>query len=269
MRIRLVTIAIALYLQAGLAQSRRDPFQPPGQSNPSPTAGQANQTQVMPANQTQAVPANPPSVGDASPPMSLAERAAAIRKTRQTRQSPASPLLTPEQRGAIQEGKYSNAFFHFEITQPHQWTFYGAGQMNASEAVGRAALNLPSGLSGSPSRVWGMGGGAGRNVMMSIVPMPADAPADLNQLAAALKKFTFSQLPSAQGSEEKVLLGDAAHTFAAFRYAFSVNGVPLVQSVQLARANGFLIVLTTTARSDEDVSDALRTLSANFSWKTN
>lgn len=261
MRIRLVTIAIALYLQAGLAQSRRDPFQPPGQSNPSPTAAQANQSQ--------AVPANPSSTQGDPSQMSLAERAAAIRKTRQAQQSPASPLLTPEQRGTIQEGKYSNAFFHFEITQPHQWTFYGAGQMNASEAVGRAALNLPSGLSGSPSRVWGMGDGAGRNVLMSIAPMPADAPTDLNQLAAALKKFTFSQLPSAQASEEKILLGDAAHAFAAFRYAFSMNGVPLVQSVQLTRANGFLIVLTTTARSDEDVSDALRILSTNFSWKTN
>lgn len=260
MRIRLVTIAIALYLQAGLAQSRRDPFQPPGQSNPSPTAAQANPTQAAPANL---------SLTQGDPPMSLAERAAAIRKTRQTRQSPASPLLTPEQRGAIQEGKYSNAFFHFEITQPRQWNFFSAGHMNVSEAAGRAALNLPSGLSVSPSRVWGMGDGAGRNVMMTITPMPADAPADLNQLAAALKKFTFAELPSARGSEEKVLLGDAAHAFAAFRYAFAINDAPMVQSVQLTRANGFLIVFTTTGGSDEGVSDALRTLGANLSWKTN
>ena len=106
---------------------------------------------------------------------------------------------------------------------------------------------------------------------MSIVPLPPDAPKDLKQLNDSMKKIAIRELALAtevSESEEPFLLGDAAHPFTGFRVASTIHGKQVVQSEQLTVINGFVMTLTVTGNSDQDISDALRSLKASLAWTT-
>jgi hypothetical protein len=206
--------------------------------------------------------------------MSLAERAAAARKATPQRNHgteasnpDAPPPPTLEQRGSIQGSRYVNDFLHFQIELANRWQPLSAGRMALDEVVAQKYLNPERGA--SSYRVLWMGDSAGRNVVLSIVALPPDAPTDLDQLAAAMKKVAFAQLARAQDlreSREQVLLGDSAHGFAAFRLTGTVQDTRIVQSAQLTLSNGFLLLFTITGRSDQDVSDAVRSLKSSLTW---
>jgi len=219
--------------------------------------GQAAQ---QPANSSQAAPADPSQ-------MSLAERAAAARKARAADASPSDrPQLTPEQRGSVRGTKYLNDFFHFQIDLANQWEPLSAERIAASRAKVRE-LEAETGVhSSSAGTVLEMEDSLGRNVILTILPMPSDAPADPKEIVAKVKKLIFTQLPTAKEIQEQVFLGDAAHKFAAFRYVFTLQGVQLVQSKQLIYINGFGLVFTVTGSSQQDVSDTLRKLNPRLTW---
>jgi hypothetical protein len=215
--------------------------------------GQATQT---PSNAPQQ-PAVDPSQ------MSVAERAAAARKARAADASSSDiPQLTPQQHGSVRGSQYVNDFFHFRIDLANQWEPLGIERIAASRAKIREL-----GLSSSRGIALEMEDSLGRNVILNILPIPPDAPANAAEdLAAAAKKLIFQQLTSAKDANEQVFLGDAGHKFAGFRYAFTLQGVSLVQSKQLIFSHGFVLVFTVTGRSEPDVSDTLRKLNSRMTW---
>jgi hypothetical protein len=227
----------------------------------------------VPAAQTQGNPgAQPPS--DPSQ-MSLAERAAAARKASaekahhsENSRPDGPPPLTPEQRGTVQTNAYINNALHFRIALK-QWQPLSEERVARSEETARQLVNpdAPS----SPFRVLWIGDNVGRNVALSIVPMPPDAQKDLSKLNDGMKKIAVRQLAQAtelSESEEPFLLGDGAHPFAGFRVTATIHGKQLVQSGQLTLIDGFLMTFTVTGDSDQDLSDALRSLKAALAWTT-
>ncbi len=198
----------------------------------------------------------------ANPPQekSLGEEA------QQYRNDASSVHLTPEQRGKVFNGKYVNDFFHFEIAPPQQWELYGAGRMNVSEAIGRERLHLQAGLRGAGSRLFGMGDSLA-NTVVSAAQLRPDSLGTPELLAANLKRVILPQVPSPKELPEPVLLGDATHHFAAFRYSYFLNGAPIVQSVQLTTINGFVMTFSTTASTEQDITTALRSIQAKLVWK--
>ena len=205
--------------------------------------------------------------------MSLAERAAAARKASAEKanrgassRSDGPPALTPEQRGTIQGNAYINNLLHFRVTLK-QWQPLSAERVARDEDTARRMVNPDD--RPSPFRVLWIGDSAGRNVAISIVPIPPEAPKDLKQLNESMKKIAIRQLALATElteSEEPFLLGDGAHPFAGFRVAATIQGKQLVQSAQLTVINGMLMTFTVTADSDQDLSDALRSLKASLAW---
>ena len=140
--------------------------------------------------------------------------------------------------------------------------------MARSEDVGRRVVN-PDAPTSSPYRVLWVGDSAGRNVTLSIVPLPPEAPKDRKQLNESMKKIAIRQLAMATEvteSEEPFLLGDATHPFAGFRVTSTIQGKHLVQSGQLTLVNGLLMSFTVTGDSDQDVSDALHSLKTSLAW---
>jgi hypothetical protein len=206
--------------------------------------------------------------------MSLAERAAAARKATaartshgETSQTDGPPPLTPEQRGTIRGNAYVNDALHLRITLA-QWQPLTEERMARDEDTARRLVN-PDQQASSPYRVLWAGDNAGRNVALSVVPMPPEAPKDLKQLNESMKKIAIRQLATATElteSEEPLLLGDAMHPFAGFRVISTIHGKQLVQSGQLTLVNGLLMTVTVTGNSDQDVSDALRSLKAALTW---
>jgi len=228
----------------------------------------------IPAAQTQGNPgAQPPS--DPSQ-MSLAERAAAARKASAARANRGEssrpdgpPALTPEQRGTVQSNAYINNVLHFRIALT-EWKPLSEERVARSEDTARRLVN-PDEQPSSAYRVLWIGDSAGRNIALSVVPVPPEAPKDLKQLNESMKKIAVRQLAQAtelSESEEPFLLGDAAHPFAGFRVTATIHGKQLVQSEQLTLINGFLTTFTVTGNSDQDLSDALRSLKANLAWTT-
>ena len=219
--------------------------------------GQAAQT---PSNVPRQQPIDPTQ-------MSVAERAALARKIRAAEASPSGrPVLSPQQRGSVSGTQYVNDFFHFQIEMANQWERLSAECIGASRAKERE-IEAETGLhSSSTSNVLEMEDSLGRNVVLTILPLPADTPSDPEEIAVTLKKNLLAKLPAAKEAQEPVFLRDAARQFAAFRYAFTLQGVQLVQSKQLILINGFGLVFTVTGRSEQDVTDTLRKLSSRLSW---
>jgi hypothetical protein len=206
--------------------------------------------------------------------MSLAERAAAARKASAARankgepsHSDGPPPLTPEQRGTVQGNVYVNDALHFRITLT-QWQPLSAERMAIDEDTARRLVN-PEQPASSPYRVLWVGDNAGRNVALTVIPLPPQESKDIQQLNERMKKIAISQLATATElteSEESLLFGDATHPFAGFRVASIIHGQHLVQSAQLTLVNGLLMTITVTGKSEEDVSDALRSLKAALAW---
>ena len=196
--------------------------------------------------------------------MSLAERAAAA-----TKKKDAGVQLTLEQRGAVVKGKYVNDVLQFEVTPPKGWEIYSEGHMNTSETLGKMYLNIHSAVHGSSHRVLGLGDGTGQNIYISIQPIPADAPEgqDVDKIVSTARKRVHQEIPSGRDAQETLLLGDASHKFAAFRYTYLVQGRPIVQSLQLTVINGFALSFTMTGHTDADLSSVVRLLLQNLTWK--
>jgi len=208
--------------------------------------------------------------------MSLAERAAAARAAAANKprppewsHSPAPPPLTPEQRGLVSGSRYVNDFLRLQIELANRWEPLSADRMALDQEMAHKYLTLSVGS--SSHRVLWVGDSAGRNVVLSIMPVPPDAPSDLDKLAEGLKTIALAQLSRVKDLteyKEEMLLGDAEHKFAAFRIAATVRDARIVQSVQVTRSNGFLLSFFTTGRSDQDVSDALRSLHSSLAWRS-
>jgi hypothetical protein len=208
------------------------------------------------------------------PPMSLAERAAAARKASaarashgETSRTEGPPPLTPEQRGTVQGNAYVNDGLHFRIALT-QWQPLTAERMALDEDTARRLVN-PNQQASSPYRVLWVGDTLGRNVALAVIPLPPQESKDIKQLNERMKKIAISQLATATElteSEESFLLGDAMHPFAGFRVASIIQGQHLVQSSQLTLVNGLLMTITVTGNSEQDVSDALRSLKAALAW---
>lgn len=206
--------------------------------------------------------------------MSLAERAAAARKAAaaekashgETWRSQELPPLTPEQRGTVRGNAYVNDFLHFRIAL-NGWQPFTAERMARAEDTGRQLVNPEE--HASPYRALWIGDNSGRNAALVVMPMPAEAPKDLKQLSEHMKKNAVLQLAMATElteSEEPILLGNATHPFVGFRVTSTIHGQQIVQSVQLTMVQGFLMTFTVTGDSDQDLSEALRSLRANLAW---
>jgi hypothetical protein len=206
--------------------------------------------------------------------MSLAERAAAARKAAAERahhseatRPDGPPPLTPEQRGTVRGNAYVNDALHFRITLT-EWQPMTEERMARAEDAGHRLVN-PDQPTSSPYRVLWVGDNAGRNIALSIVPMPPEAPKDLKQLNESMKKIAVRQLAMAtevSEAEEPFLLGDTTHRFGGFRVTSTIQGRHLVQSGQETLVNGLLMSFTVTGDSDQDVSDALRSLKTSLAW---
>jgi hypothetical protein len=214
--------------------------------------------------------------------MSLAERAAAARKATQAAHAQAStnpntpspntappntpPPLTPEQRGSVRGNQYINDFLHFRIDLGNEWEPLGAERVAASTAAARKYFDPGN---GSSFRVLWIGDSSGRTIILSIVALPPDLPTDIDELAVGFKRIARAQLARAndlQDASEPMLLGNANHKFSAFRLSGNVQNKQIVQSVQLTRSNGFLLLFTVTGRSDEEVTRAVRFLNSSLAW---
>jgi hypothetical protein len=205
--------------------------------------------------------------------MSLAERAAAARKATQMAhaQAPANPNapppLTPEQRGSVRGNQYINDFLHFRIDLGNDWEPLGAERVAASVEAARKYFDPGSG--GSSFRVLWIGDSSGRTIILSIVALPPELPTDIDELATGFKKLARAQLARTndlQETSEPVLLGNPNHKFSAFRLSANVQDKQIVQSVQLTRSNGFLLLFTVTGQSDEEVTRAVRFLNSSLAW---
>jgi hypothetical protein len=206
--------------------------------------------------------------------MSLAERAAAARKAAgaranhgETSPPDGPPPLTQEQRGAVRGNAYFNEALHFRITLT-QWQPLTAERIALDEDTARRLVN-PDQQASSPYRVLWVGDNLGRNVALSVIPLPPQEPKDIKQLNERMKKIAVSQLATATElteSEEPFLLGDATHPFAGFRVMSTIHGKHLVQSGQLTLVNGLLMTVTVTGDSEQGVSDALHSLKAALAW---
>ena len=160
-----------------------------------------------------------------------------------------------------------NAFLHFRIDLSPSWEPLDAERTAHSEAAARLYINPKE--RPSPYRVLWIGDKAGRNVALSVVPMPPDAPRDVERLVGRMKEVAAHQLASATDvrySEESVLLGDSIHKFAAFRISATIRDTQLVQSLQMTLENGFLVTFTATGSSDQDTSEALQSLKKGLGW---
>jgi hypothetical protein len=226
--------------------------------------------------QLQSPQANPAPQTSSTPPqeMSLAERAAAARKAAAARHHASTdndgpPELTPEQRGIVRDGQYVNDLLQFHLNFSPEWQPFSDDRMARDEAIGRLYINSSS--RSSPYRVLWIGDNRGRNVTLSVVPAPPDLPPELDGVASKVKQVSRTQLARVENLEEEtepVLLGNAQHKFAAFRFKFNVQDHNIVQSSQLMRTNGFLVWFVLTGSSDQDVTDALQSLKSKLAWST-
>jgi hypothetical protein len=217
---------------------------------------------------------NVPAPSAETQPMSLAERAAAARKAAAERNHAAGakdtddpPELTSEQRGAVRGTQYVNDVLHCKLDLANEWEQLSAERVARDEETARRFVNPDQ--RPSPYRVLWIGDAGGRNVAVSVVPVSPTMPSELGEVAAKLKQVSRAQLAKAEDlvdETEPILLGDVKHKFAAFRLKYSIRGTPIVQSGQVTRSNGLLMMLTVTGSSDQDVAEALRSLNSRLSW---
>jgi hypothetical protein len=209
-----------------------------------------------------------------APQMSLAERAAAARKAAvekshaTSKEADAPPALSREQRGEVRGSKYINDFLHFQIDLSNQWEPLNEERVARDEAIARRYIN-PDERS-SPYRVLWIGDKAGRNVALSLVAAQGDlATSDLNEVMLKFKKASRIQLARVENlveGTEPVLLGDPGHKFRGFRFNYTVQGRQIVQSGQVTKKNGLLMLFAVTGSSHEDVREALLSLNARMVW---
>jgi len=202
--------------------------------------------------------------------MSLAERAAAARKAaarHHATDTDGPPALTPEQKGTVRDGEYVNDLLQLRLNFSPEWQPFSDDRMARDEAIGR--LYIDSSSRSSPYRVLWIGDNRGRNVSLSVVPVPPDLPSQLDEVASKFKQVSRQQLARVENLAEEtepVLMGDAQHKFAAFRFKFNVQDHNIVQSAQLTRTRGMLVLFTVTGSSDLDVTDALQSLKSKLTW---
>lgn len=201
--------------------------------------------------------------------MSLAERAAAARKAAAAERANHGvdlPDLTPEQRGTLRGNAYVNDVLHFRVALK-AWQPFTAARAARAEDTARRLVNTDE--HASPYRVLWIGDNAGRNVALSVLPVPPEDSKTLKQINESMKKMAVRQLAMATEvteSEEPFLLGDTTHSFAGFRITETIAGRQIVQSSQVTLINGFLMMFTITADSDQDLADALRSFKASLAW---
>ena len=218
--------------------------------------------------------ANAPSPSAEAPPMSLAERAAAARKAAaernhatQPKDTDGPPALTPEQRGTVRGKEYVNDALRFRIDLSSGWEALSSERMARDEEASRKFINPDE--RPSPYRVLWIGDAIGNNMALSVLPVSPDLPSDLGEIVIKLRQISRAQLSRAENlieGTEPVLLGDTKHKFGAFRLKYSVQGKPIVQSGQVTRTNGLLMLFTITGSSDQDVTGALHSLNSRLSW---
>src|SRR5215831_3037599 len=131
--------------------------------------------------QAQTSTASQPSVDPSQ--MSLAERAAAARKTH-SRTALNAPELTPEQRGLIQGTRYGNEFFGFQIDMSNQWHPLDALRKAASRAKAREVEAEIGAHDSSPEgNVLEVEDDVGGNVILTVAPLPPNAPRNTDEVA--------------------------------------------------------------------------------------
>jgi hypothetical protein len=177
------------------------------------------------------------------------------------------PALTPEQRGAFRAGKYVNDYFHFQIELSEQWQPVSSESVASDSAAARGSLN--PGKHPTAYLALYLEDRAIRDIVLSIIPVPPDLPKDLDQLTVGMKRIAIAQLTGAtdlKEYKEELFLGDPSHRFSAFRVSGTVLGTRTVESAQLTLKDGFLLMFLVSGRSDQDVSEVLRSLNAGLTW---
>lgn len=191
---------------------------------------------------------------------SLAEQAAAARA------HSASTAVAPTVMGHTVAGDYHNEILGFQIRHIPGWTSMSRGTMNVDEALGREALGLQAGLNQTVSRVFGMHDEEGDSVMVTMVPAPAGANADLAAMKIVLSKTLKAQIPKSEIAEEPILLGDNAHVFTGVRATYTVANREIYQSLQIVFVNGYGVSIATTATSAEQLHALLTQLRGSLQW---
>lgn len=230
---------------------------------------------LVQAAQPQTNPAGPPN-GEPSQ-MSIAERAALARKAsaERAKQSnasgvPAPSPVTQEQHGAIRENEYDNDFFHFRI-RLDGWQPLSADRIAAGRVM---ASRWEPGDDTSPYRVLRMADRNDRILSLTLIPLRQHSSLVVDDLAPGTRKIVLEKIATAQDLtdvkdyDEGVIWGNPLHRFAGFRVACKLGNSLRVQSTQLTIVNDFLLIFSVTGDSDQDVSDALRSLKTGFVWGT-
>jgi hypothetical protein len=177
----------------------------------------------------------------------------------------ATPVLDPAKRGHVVGGDYKNEFFGFELRRLDGWESLSRGQMNVNEAIGREAIGLKAGVRAG-NRVFAMQDGKGANVILSILPVPANSSSEVANRKEIIQKALKSQLPNPKFTGEAVSLGDASHDFVTFRLAYTLQDKNIVQSSQSVLVKDHLVDLVITAQSHQQLSAVLKDLQERLSW---
>jgi hypothetical protein len=207
--------------------------------------------------------------------MSLAEKAALAHKASAERAkqsgasgTPAIPAVTPEQRGAILGSEYVNDFFHFRI-QLDKWQPLSVDRVAVSRAM---ASRWEPRDDDRPYEVLEMVDRNDRILSLTLIPLSQHSSLAVDDLAPGARKIVLEKIAKAQDLtdikdyEEVVIWGNSLHRFAAFRVAARLGDSLRVQSTQLTIMNDFLLVFSVTGDSDQDVSEALRSLKTALTW---
>lgn len=124
----------------------------------------------------------------------------------------------------------------------------------------------------SPNDVLRVGDGADLTLSLTLLPLKQHTTLVADDLGPGTKKLVLDQMARAKDMtnvkdyKEPVPWGDPAHRFAAFRVSCTLHGSMRVQSTQLTIVNDFLLLFSITGGSDQEVSDALRSLKAGLAW---
>ena len=192
---------------------------------------------------------------------SLAEQAAAARSHSVPTQQAAPAVM-----GHTVAGDYYNEVLGFQIHHIHGLTSMSRGTMNVDEAIGREAFGFQAGIDQAANRAFGMHDEEGNNVVVTIVPVPAGTAADPTSLKNGVAKVLKKQVPTAELGDESVLLGDTNHKFAGIRGTYTLANQEMFQSLQFVFVNGYVVGITTTANSAEQLQSLLVELRAALRW---
>ena len=189
---------------------------------------------------------------------SLAERAAAARHAESGR-------LSPEIAGRVVRDDYINEFFGLTIRHLPGWESLSAGRMNVTEALGREAMGLSAGITGSASgRVFGMHDEDGTSVFVSVRPIPPGI--DLSDVGVKMRQAVVKEIPSLRCADESASLSTGTHPFVAFRCMNNAENQVFYQDQQATVTRNHLIVLTLTAPTENGLNALLRQIRAHVVW---